>query len=231
MFKILIVEDQPKLARILQYDLEQAHFFVTMVHTAQAAKVLLSQHHTFDIYLLDWMLPDESGIKLANHIRKIDSHAHIVMLTAKSEELDKITAFQSGVDDYLTKPFSTRELIARIKAYEAKEKNRQKQTNPANISSAQLQYKELIIFPEQMLLKINGQQQRLTLKEYELLCFFLNHRGKVISRNQLLEHIWGYDYDGQTRTIDVFVHKLRAKIENHSTIKLKTIRGIGYMFE
>lgn len=228
MLKILLVEDQPKLARILQYDLEQANFFVTTVHTAQAAKSLLSEQQIFDIYLLDWMLPDESGIKLASHLRKINNQAHIIMLTAKAEELDKIEAFQAGVDDYLTKPFSTRELIARIKAYETKEKNRQKQTNnPSPI----IHYKELTIFPEQMLIKINDTQKILTLKEYELLRFFLEHKGKVISRNQLLERIWGYDYDGQTRTIDVFVHKLRTKIENQSTIKLKTIRGIGYMFE
>ncbi|GBU10873.1 two-component regulatory system response regulator PhoB [Erysipelotrichaceae bacterium] len=219
--KILLVEDNQNIAKILIYDLEQAGFTITHCLDGETALEKMATEN-FIIYLLDWMLPGISGLHLCAKIRKTSPEVHIIMLTARGEEFDKIEAFSHGADDYLTKPFSTRELIARIKAYLRK--------NPVEraISPLKISYEDLVIDMETRVVLIHMTPLKLTKKEYDLLSYFVQNPLKVFTREHLLSTIWGYHYDGGNRTVDVHIFKLRSKLELHSKLTLRTIRGVGY---
>lgn len=220
---VLLIEDTINIAKILKYDLEQSGFSTTVFYDGSSAMETINTIE-YSVYILDWMLPDVTGIDLCKLIRKNFPGAHIIMLTARSEELDKIEAFNEGADDYITKPFSSRELIARIKAY-----LRKKQLSPAKEEVTKIQYEDLTVFTDKIEIWCNSLQLTLTKKEYELLLYFINHPQKVITRDKLLDRIWGYDYDGENRTVDVHVFKVRNKLEKHSTLRIETIRGMGYI--
>lgn len=216
--RILIVEDEISISKLLEYDLKQ---FGHMVHTAfdglEGYQAALKNQ--YDIILLDLMLPKISGIEVCKRLRKEGCKAHIIMLTAMDEELQKVEGFNVGADDYVTKPFSPRELNARIKAVERRQVVRD--------SSEILTYKEITVNLSNYQVYSNDHLIDLTLKEFELLQFLILHTGKALSREQLLTTLWGYSYDGDTRVVDVHIFKLREKIPLLQTA-IKTVRGIGY---
>ncbi|MGL5043027.1 MAG: response regulator transcription factor [Culicoidibacterales bacterium] len=217
---ILLVEDTINIAKILTYDLNSAGFQTTTCFTGKQALEQIALKN-YPIYLLDWMLPDISGIELCAKIRKTQPHAHIIILTAKAEQKDKILALNTGADDYLTKPFFTDELIARINAYLRKMPQKAQQI---------IHFSNLTIDTNKIEITCNKTLIALSKKEYELLLYFVTHPNKLITRDTLLEQIWGYNYDGQNRTVDVHVFKLRNKIETEANIQIETIRGLGYLF-
>lgn len=222
--KILIVEDELSIRELLKFNLQKDGYTVIEADSGTAA-VSLAKAEFPDLVLLDLMLPGMDGLDVCRTLKNQQATAGIpiIMLTAKAEEIDKVIGLELGADDYMTKPFSPRELMARVKAVLRRS---QKETLPAG---------ELIVGK----LKFNfsryeaylGQDKlELTPKEYELLKLFITNVGKVFSREQLLDKIWGYEYYGDTRTVDVHVRHLRAKLGKEPTIAeaIETVRGVGY---
>jgi DNA-binding response OmpR family regulator len=177
-----------------------------------------------DLVLLDLMLPELSGMEVCRILRR-ESAVPIVMLTARDSELDKVVGLELGADDYVTKPFSLRELQARVRA----QLRRQESTTPARASEVRLG--EVTVDLAGHRLVRNGRSLPIKPRAFELLAFLLRHPGQVFSRDQLLEHVWGYDYAGETRTVDVHVHWLRTQLEENPSHPrfLETVRGVGYV--
>lgn len=221
MKTILIIDDEEHIRELIEYNLKQAGFHTLCAEDGQKAKEALSNE--VDLILLDLMLPGTDGLTLCREIRKSkDFHSiPIIMLTARGEEIDKILGLELGADDYITKPFSPRELIARIKALFRRFDN--------------LHEGEEFILKGQGLLfnmkshevKKEGEALNLTPKEFLLLKYLLSNAGNVLTRELLLEKIWGYEYLGDTRTVDVHIRRLRKKIGEES---IETVRGVGYKF-
>lgn len=219
--KILVVEDEKPIADILQYNLEEEGFKVLVAYDGEKALRLAFDEHP-DLILLDVMLPHVDGFSLCRQIRnKLD--VPIIMLTAKESEVDKVLGLELGADDYVTKPFSMRELLARIKAMLRRLKMQDKH-------ALLLSCGEISIDTARMECKKGDKLVELTSKEFNLLSFLLNHAGFVFSREKLLQEVWGYDYFGDERTVDVTVRRLREKIEEDpgNPVYLCTRRGAGY---
>ncbi len=219
--KILVIDDEVHILELLEYNLIENGYDVKTVNDGEKAidAILTSQ---YDLILLDIMLPKISGIDLCKKFRnEYNVSTPIIMLTAKSEEIDKILGLELGADDYITKPFSVRELLARVRAvtrrYERKENN-------SNI----IKIKDLVIDVERHEVLCNGEKIDLTFKEFELLKVLAQNRGIVLTREHLLNTIWGYDYIGETRTVDVHIRYLRKKIQDDDSVYIETIRGVGY---
>jgi len=228
MKKILVIEDELNIYELIKYNLETQGFAVDGVQDgALAIKKILEFKP--DLIILDLMLPGKDGITICRDVRtNADiSFTPIIMLTAKSEEFDKVLGLEIGADDYMTKPFGIKELCARVKAVLRRtELLSSKQEEAISIG-------ELYIEPKAFEVYLDGKKLALTLKEYELLVFLANHRGQVLTRDQLLDQIWGFDYYGETRTVDVHIRYLRKKIEDQSERGRKfieTVRGVGYRF-
>lgn len=219
--KILVVDDEKPIADILQYNLEEEGFHVLVAYDGEDALRLAFAERP-DLILLDIMLPYIDGFSLCTQIRhKLD--VPIIMLTAKETEVDKVLGLELGADDYMTKPFSIRELLARVKAMLRRVKMQDK-------PSILLTCEELSLDLARMECKKRGQVVELTHREFNLLAFLLNHAGFVFSREKLLQEVWGYDYFGDERTVDVTVRRLREKIEDEpgNPAYLCTKRGAGY---
>jgi two-component system, OmpR family, alkaline phosphatase synthesis response regulator PhoP len=220
MAKILIVEDEKSIQQMIEYDLTQLGY---QVETASDG--LLGYQKAlkgdFDIIVLDLMLPSMKGLDIAQKLKAAEHKAYIIMLTAMDEEFQKIEGFEKGADDYMTKPFSPRELSARIKAV----LRRQSSSNKKDILIHDQLELNLLSYEA----TFQGAPLKLTLKEFELLAYLMKNKGLVISRDQLLKSLWGYAYDGDTRVVDVHIFKLRDKIDPQAKI-IKTVRGIGYKF-
>jgi len=220
MAKILIVEDEKSIQQMIEYDLTQLGY---QVETASDG--LLGYQKAlkgdFDIIVLDLMLPGMKGLDIAQKLKAAEHKAYIIMLTAMDEEFQKIEGFEKGADDYMTKPFSPRELSARIKAV----LRRQTSSNKKDILVHDKLELNLLSYEA----TFQGDLLKLTLKEFELLAYLMKNKGLVISRDQLLKSLWGYAYDGDTRVVDVHIFKLRDKIDPQAKI-IKTVRGIGYKF-
>ena len=173
------------------------------------------------LVILDVMLPEESGIEILKKLRKnpMTEKIPVIMATAKTSEYDKINGLESGADDYIAKPFSMMEMVARVKAL----------LRRAEYSSTQSDYTvdNLYVCPEKHIVKVDGQEVILTLKEFEMLCLLIKNRGIVLTRDQMLNKIWGYSFDGESRTVDVHIRTLRQKLTTAGGI-IKTIRGVGY---
>lgn len=219
--KILIVDDEQHILELLEYNLVENGYEVTTVDNGTEA-LELAKKGTYDLILLDVMLPGINGVEICKKLRhELKIETPIVMLTAKSEEIDKILGLELGADDYVTKPFSVRELLARIKAvtrrYEKKEQE-----------SSKIQVHDIVIDVERHEVRCKDRLIDLTYKEFELLRTFAQNREKVLTRDYLLDTIWGYDYVGETRTVDVHVRYLRKKIGDDESKYIETIRGIGY---
>lgn len=224
--KILVVDDEFHIIELVRFNLESNGYDVIEAMTGKEALNKIKVEHP-DLILLDLMLPEVDGIEICRKVRgDIETEdIPIIMLTAKGEETDKIVGLEMGADDYITKPFSVRELIARVKAVlrRNREKVEEKSTEPIVIG-------DITIYGDRYEVFKGEQKIELTLKEFELLNLLAKNRGKVLSRNFLLDEIWGYDYFGETRTVDVHIRHIRKKLESSDKqVKLiETIRGIGY---
>ena len=232
MSRVLVVDDEPAIVTLLQYNLEQADYqVVTAIDGEQALNLAL--HEKFDVILLDLMLPKMDGVEVTKRLRQEKVKTPIIMITAKTSEFDTVFGLELGADDYITKPFSPREVIARMKAVVRRYHEEEPTDAVPSQQGHRLQVGDLTIDQDKFQVKRGNQAIELTPKEFELLLFFAKRPGKVWSREQLLEGVWGFDYSGQTRMVDIHVSHLREKIEQdskHPTL-LKTVRGFGYTFE
>ena len=223
---ILVVDDEPTLRETLVDALETDGFRVVSAADGREALTVFRAERP-DLVLLDLMLPELSGVEVCRIIRS-ESSVPIVMLTAKDSELDKVVGLELGADDYVTKPFSLRELSARIRAlFRRSEQAVAVDAPPAAVDLGRVQ----VDLAGHRLLR-DGEPLALKPKAFELLAFLLRHPGQVFTRDQLLERVWGYDYAGETRTVDVHVHWLRSQVEEDPAAPkfIHTVRGVGYVF-
>lgn len=219
MIKILIIEDEEGIRRLLRYDLRQMSFEVDSAKDGREG-LDMAKSNQYDVIVVDWMLPHVSGIELVTEFRRLGMRSILIMLTAKDEETDILEAFEAGVDDYLSKPFSPRELTARINAH-LRRINYSEKVRKFTVGN-------LLVSLDEHNVKLDGTQLELTKKEYDLLIYLLKNMNIVLSRDQILSEIWNYDYDGDTRIVDVHIFKLRSKLER-STIRINSLRGVGYV--
>jgi len=234
--KIVVVDDEPNIVEVIRLYLEHAGYESYIVYRGNEVMKMIREV-TPDLVLLDVMLPDCTGFELCNEIRSVSgpiSQTPIIFLTAKGESIDKLRAFNMGVDDYIVKPFDPNELIARIKA--VLRRTRQQQVLPAAAASVRpvksiLQIGSLMIDPEQYRVTFQKERIDLTPKEVELLHFLASNPGRVYSREDLLGYVWNFDFSGGTRTVDAHVKNLRKKLGANSEWAIQTLWGIGYFFE
>ena len=217
-------EDEFSIQRILQYDLTQSGFLVDLASDGEEGlkKALVND---YDVILLDIMLPKKDGFAVCKELRAQNISTYIVMLSARDDELDRVSGLDFGADDYMTKPFSSREVVSKIKAI-----IRRKEVLSSEKNKNYLGYGSIKLDNSRFEVLVNGQVIDFTLKEYELLEFLIQHKGQAMSRDVLLDRLWGFEYDGDTRIVDVHIFKIREKLKDYG-IKIKTIRGIGYMLE
>jgi len=221
---ILVVDDERTLRETLAEGLEEEGFVVFQAADGREAVEAFRRHHP-DLILLDLMLPELSGTEVCRIIRA-ESGVPILMLTAKSAEIDKVVGLELGADDYVTKPFSFRELLARVRALLRRSEAQAQAAEPETIELGAVK----IDLAGRRLLR-DGETLPVKPKAFDLLVFLVRNAGHVFTRDQLLEHVWGYDYAGETRTVDVHVHWLRAQIESDPAdpVYLETVRGVGYV--
>jgi two-component system response regulator VicR len=222
--KILVVEDEQPIADILKFNLEKEGYQVVVANDGDEA-IEKARDEDPDLILLDIMLPNKDGNEVLREVRK-DKSMPIIMLTAKDSEIDKVLGLELGADDYVTKPFSNRELIARVKANLRRQQLPEEPEKPMkNITIGTLS-----IYPDAYVVSRDGEQIELTHREFELLHYLARHIGQVMTREHLLETVWGYDYFGDVRTVDVTVRRLREKIEENPSNPtwIVTRRGVGY---
>ncbi|HSQ39875.1 MAG TPA: response regulator transcription factor [Anaerolineales bacterium] len=217
---ILLVDDEPSIVQLAQMYLEREGFHVKSVSDGEAALDAVSTHRPA-LVVLDVMLPKLDGFEVCKRLRQRDDPAAILMLTARDEDLDKILGLELGADDYLTKPFNPRELVARVKAL-LRRGERTSKAVPAPIQLA-----DLTIDSASREVHLGAQTLELRTQEFDLLLAFAQARGRVLTREQLLQQAWGFDFYGQTRTVDVHVAHLRKKLEG-SSVKIETVTGVGY---
>lgn len=225
-YKILVVDDEEPIAKILDFNLKKEGYGVIIANDGEKA-VELAFSENPDLILLDLMLPKKDGMEVCREVRA-KKNIPIIMLTAKNSEIDKVLGLEFGADDYVTKPFSTRELMARVKVNlrrvaKQEEVVEEKTTN-------ELVIKEITIYPDAYVIKKNGAEIDLTRREFDLFYYLAQHRGQVLTRENLLQTVWGYDYFGDVRTVDVTVRRLREKVETDSSQPeyIMTRRGVGY---
>ena len=226
MKKILIVDDEKPISDIISFNLKNEGYEIDTAYDGQQA---LEKFASFqpDLVVLDLMLPKIDGLEVCRQIRK-DSQVPIIMLTAKDSEIDKVLGLELGADDYVTKPFSNRELVARVKANLRRQGSAS--TKVQEEESNELEIGALTIHPDAYIVSKRGEKIELTHREFELLHYLAKHLGQVMTREHLLQTVWGYDYFGDVRTVDVTVRRLREKIEDSPSHPawLITRRGVGY---
>ena len=225
--KILIVDDDENIAELISLYLTKECFDTQIAYDGESA---LAAHKTFqpDLILLDIMLPRMDGYQVCREIRTY-SNTPIIMLSAKGEVFDKVLGLELGADDYMEKPFDSKELVARVKAILRRVKPSAQEASSQNIKK--VSYPDLEISLTNYSVTYNGQHIDMPPKELELLYFMASSPNHVFTREQLLDQIWGYEYIGDTRTVDVHIKRLREKIKDHAAWKIATIWGIGYKFE
>lgn len=226
MTRILVVEDEESFSDPLSYTLRKEGYEVAVAGTGTDGLRIFSAHGA-DLVLLDLMLPGMSGTEVCREIRRTSS-VPVIMLTAKDDEFDKVLGLELGADDYVTKPYSSRELLARIKAVLRRGAESSEQTEDAPLSAG-----GIVMDVERHVVTVRGEQVSLPLKEFELLEMLLRNVDRVLTRGQLIDRVWGTDYVGDTKTLDVHVKRLRGKIEKNprNPVHLVTVRGLGYKFE
>lgn len=233
MKKILIIDDEIHIVELLRFNLENNGYKVDYSYDGFDG-YLKTKEFQPDLILLDWMLPNISGIDLLKKIRSDESLEQIpvIMLTAKNMEEDKLEGLQDGADDYITKPFSVREVLARVKANLRKWDGIETSIKLNDADQQTLTFGPLTLDNYKYEAKVSGKSAELTLREFELLKFLATQQGQVFSREELLEKVWGYDYFGDVRTVDVTIRRIREKIEENPSEPefLATKRGIGYYF-
>ena len=207
--RIFIVEDEHRIARFLQIELEHEGFETETEENGTRAYERIMQGN-FDLVLLDVMLPGMDGLTICKRVREVSS-LPIIMLTAKDEVEDKVAGLDIGADDYMTKPFAVEELMARIR------------------NALRKHVKNLVMYPKRYEVEVDGETVHLTKKEYSLLEYMMRNKRTVLTRDQILEKVWGYDYSGDTNVVDVYIRYLRAKLDDHFHEKyIYTVRGVGY---
>ena len=220
---ILVVDDEPAIVDVLTYNLEKAHYRVVIARDGEEA-LRQVRHERPDLIILDLMLPGMDGLEVCREIRR-EGDLPIIMLTARDEEIDRVVGLELGADDYVVKPFSIRELMARVKTV-----LRRVSTTP-DASKSILSVNLLTLDPERHEVYWDGNLLSLSALEFELLHTFMRHTGQVLSREQLLNMVWGYDYTGDLRVVDTAVKRLRSKMRNMDpglADLLLTVRGVGY---
>ena len=217
---IYLVEDDASIRELVVYALNNSGFQAMGFDTPSAFWQALARQ-TPELILLDIMLPEEDGLQILRKLRQSPTtrRTPVIMLTAKGSEYDKVIGLEAGADDYIPKPFGMMELIARVKALLRRVDDR-----PAAES---YQAGSLTVCPERHLVEVEGRQVTLTLKEFELLCMLMKNRNMVLTRDQLLNQIWGYSFDGENRTVDVHIRTLRQKLGSAGDV-IETVRGVGY---
>lgn len=227
MAKILVVDDEEALQRLITHNLEREGYETIVAADGIKAMEILRQER-LDLIILDLMLPGISGLEICKRLRQEKYEVPIIMLTARDEEIDKVLGLEMGADDYVTKPFGVRELMARVKAI------LRRQQRPETVPEQRI-YRagNLVVNLDAYQAYLNGDQLELTLKEFELLSLLIRHRGRVLKREYILDTIWGYDVETGSRVLDVHVSKLREKLEEDTRNPryIRTIRGLGYKFE
>ncbi|MFG2055573.1 response regulator [Micromonospora sp. NPDC048930] len=226
MSRVLVVEDEESFSDALSYMLRKEGFEVSVAATGPSALTEFDRTGA-DIVLLDLMLPEMSGTEVCRQLRQ-RSHVPIIMVTARDSEIDKVVGLEIGADDYVTKPYSPRELVARIRAV-----LRRQSTEAAESGAPTLAAGPVRMDIERHVVTVDGGPVQLPLKEFELLELLLRNAGRVLTRGQLIDRVWGADYVGDTKTLDVHVKRLRSKIEPEPSAPryIVTVRGLGYKFE
>ena len=222
--RILVVEDEHRIAQTIKKGLEQERYAVDIAYDGAAGYDLASTED-YDMIILDRMLPEKTGIDVCTKLRKNDNHTPILMLTAKSQTSDKIDGLDAGADDYLTKPFSFEELLARIRALSRRPK--QSLNTKISIKDLTLDRQSFQIFRENIKIQLSG-------KEFSILEYLMRNKGKVISKQQLIDHVWDFEADVLPNTVEVTMKNIRRKIEkpfSNKKLVIKTVRGFGYKIE
>ncbi|MCD7837294.1 MAG: response regulator transcription factor [Clostridiales bacterium] len=220
---ILIIEDEEKLARMLELELTYEGYSIQKAFDGRDG-LKKALERTADLILLDIMLPGLSGLEVLRRLKKEGVRTPVILLTARDNVADKVSGLDAGADDYVTKPFAIEELLARIRANLRKTTQFQEEDAPVvyRVEGVELR-------PDSREVLVNGQPVELTRREFDLLCCLMEHRGKVLTRSALLNMVWGYEYAGETNTVDVYVRFLRSKIDARLGRKLiETVRGVGY---
>jgi two-component system, OmpR family, response regulator RegX3 len=224
--RVLVVEDEESFSDALSYMLRKEGFEVSVAATGTSALTEFDRTGA-DIVLLDLMLPEMSGSEVCRQLR-LRSHVPIIMVTARDSEIDKVVGLEIGADDYVTKPYSPRELVARIRAVLRRNAGDVTELTPPTLSAGPVR-----MDVERHVVSVSGAAVPLPLKEFELLEMLLRNAGRVLTRGQLIDRVWGADYVGDTKTLDVHVKRLRSKIEPEPSTPryIVTVRGLGYKFE
>ena len=226
--KVIVVDDEVSIATLLKFNLEQAGFTVETAHDGKAGLELAEKQDAV-LIILDLMLPEMDGLEVCKRLRQQKVNTPILMLTAKDDEFDKVLGLELGADDYLTKPFSPREVVARVKAI----LRRATPQEPTVVEEDVIQIGDVKIVVSNYEVFKQNERLELTPKEFELLAYLAKNKGRVLTRDQLLSAIWNYDFVGDTRIVDVHISHLREKIEpvTKKPTYIKTIRGLGYKME
>ncbi|MGK0551814.1 response regulator transcription factor [Enterococcus faecalis] len=232
MKRVLVVDDEPSILTLLTFNLEKEGY---QVMTAEDGRQGFEEALTnqYDFIILDLMLPQMNGLDITKALRREKIDTPILMLTARDDQVDKIIGLEMGADDYLTKPFSPREVLARMKAIFRRLKTPSTKETLEESQKVPLEAGEIVVDEQNYGVWVRGQKIELTPKEFELLAYFMKRKGRVINRETLLERIWQYDFAGQSRIVDVHVSHLRDKIELDPKRPryLQTVRGFGYRFQ
>ena len=239
MKKVLLVDDEPSIVTLLAFNLEKDGYEVTTA-TDGAEGYRLAISNPFEFIILDLMLPSMDGMDICKRLRQEKFDTPIMILTAKDDELEKIIGLELGADDYMTKPFSPREVLARMKAILRRtnkavpaEPVATAQPEPTEDETEKIEVGEITIFPQLYEVHVAGELIEVTPKEFELLLYMAKRANRILSREQLLNAIWNFDYAGETRIVDVHISHLREKIEKDTKNPqyIRTVRGFGYKFE
>ncbi|TGA99273.1 response regulator transcription factor [Sporolactobacillus shoreae] len=224
--KILVVDDEPSIVTLLSFNLKKAGYDVISAGTGTEVLPIVQEQHP-DLIVLDLMLPEMDGMDVCKKLRQEFIYIPIIMLTARDDELDKVLGLELGADDYMTKPFSPREVVARVKAIFRRSELGHQEQNEVLVSG------DLKVYPNKFEAMFKDKEMLLTPKEFELLVYMMKHKGRVLTREQLLNAVWNYDFAGDTRIVDVHVSHLREKIEDvtRKPLYIKTVRGLGYKLE
>ncbi len=227
--KILVVEDNTELAHLLELHLKDQEWYAELAFDGKKGyKAAITNR--YDLIILDIMLPGMDGLEILKAMRAKNIHTPVIMLTSKSSEVDRIVGLELGADDYVTKPFSIREVVARIKSVFRRADTYQK--NEGTTALEKIQCRGLSIDPEKRKVLVENQIVELTAREYDLLEYFARHPGRVFNRSQLLDKVWGYGHDGYEHTVNSNINRLRAKIEKDPAQPeyILTVWGVGYKF-
>lgn len=218
MYEVLIVEDEENIASFINMELSHEGYKTEMCNDGKEG-LEKALEKDFDMIILDLMLPTLNGLEVCRRLRK-SKHTPIIMLTARDNVMDKVSGLQMGADDYIVKPFAIEELLARIETI-------LRRVNLSNNNTSSLKFKDITVDIEARIVKCGDEVVNLTTTEYELLLQLIRHENKVLTRDYLLEHVWGYDYDAETNVVDVYIRHLRSKLKNDDYIH--TVRGVGYV--